>query len=344
MKKLFVFILWVSLLFIIAGCAAEKGHEAKGKGGDKANGAPKEVRIGYQVIPNAELLAKEQGLIEKKFPDTKIKWLAFDSGRDVNTAFASGTIDLGLAGSVPLATGIANSLPYKVYFIHDVIGEAESLVVRKNGGIKDIQDLVGKKVAVPFGSTAHFSLLMALDKAGVDLKKLSILDLQPQDILAAWERKDIDAAFVWNPSLGKILERDGVILTSAEKLAEKGIVTSDIGAVHNTFAKEHPEFIKEYVKILDEAIGQYRNEPEKVAKILAPALGVTPEETAQQMKGLIWVNSTEQRTEKYLGREGKPGQFANVLEETGQFLKSQEIIQVTPDKATYQSAIYHIED
>jgi len=344
MKKLLILTLWVSLLFIITGCTAEKGHEAKGKGTDEAKGVPKEVRIGYQVIPNAELLAKEQGLLEKKFPDTKIKWLAFDSGRDVNTAFASGTIDLGLAGSVPLATGIANNLPYKVFFIHDVIGEAESLVVRKDSGIKDIKDFVGKKVAVPFGSTAHFSLLMALDKAGVDLKKLSILDLQPQDILAAWERKDIDAAFIWNPSLSKILEKDGVILTSAEKLAEEGIMTSDIGAVHNKFAEKYPGFIKEYVKILDDSVAQYRNDPEEVAKILAPALGVTSEDTKKQMKGLIWIDSTEQKTVKYLGKKGAPGQFANVLEETGQFLKNQEIIQVTPDKATYQSAIYHIEE
>lgn len=34
--------------------------------------APEEIRIGYQVIPNAELLAKAKGLVEKEFPNSKI--------------------------------------------------------------------------------------------------------------------------------------------------------------------------------------------------------------------------------------------------------------------------------
>jgi taurine transport system substrate-binding protein len=37
-----------------------------------------------------------------------------------------------------------------------VIGAAEALIVKKD--IKLIADLKGKKVATPFGSTAHFSL------------------------------------------------------------------------------------------------------------------------------------------------------------------------------------------
>jgi taurine transport system substrate-binding protein len=43
-----------------------------------------------------------------------------------------------------------------------VIGEAESLIVRNEAGIASVEDLAGKRVAVPVGSTAHFSLMGCL--------------------------------------------------------------------------------------------------------------------------------------------------------------------------------------
>ena len=89
-------------------------------------------------------------------------------------------------------------------WIYDVIGTAESLVVKNDSGVTDFAGLVGKKVGTPFGSTAHYSLLAALELAGVDPTKVKIIDLQPPDILAAWQRGDIDAAYVWNPTLAEL--------------------------------------------------------------------------------------------------------------------------------------------
>lgn len=345
MKKFTSFMLIFVLALIISGCSSksespsEKTTETSEQTSENAQ--PKEVRIGYQVIPNAELLAKQLELVEKKFPDTKITWLQFDSGRDVNTAMASENLDISLAGSVPIATGIASQLPYKVYFIHDVIGDAESLVVRSDAGIEKVEDLKGKKIAVPFGSTTHFSLLKALDDAGVNPNDVSILDLQPQDILAAWQRKDIDGAFVWHPTLGKITEDKGKVLLTAKQLAEKGIITADVGIVRNKFAEEYPGFIKEYVSVLDESINVYRENPEKAAQALAPVLGQTEEQALEQMQGLVWLTSSEQQAATYLGTADKVGQFANVLEDTGEFLLDQKLIPSTPNLETYQSAIFY---
>jgi len=302
------------------------------------NKLPSEVRIGYQIIPNAELLAKTLGLVEKKFPDVTVKWVQFDSGRDVNTAIASSSIDLGLAGSVPVAIGLASQLPYQVYFIHDIIGDNESLAVRKDAGITEIKDLVGKKVAVPFGSTAHFSVLSALQAAGIDVSTVSVLDLQPPDILAAWQRKDIDAAFVWQPTLAKLIADNGQVLTSAKKLAEQGIITADTGIVRTAFADEYPAFVKQYVGVLDEAIAQYRNSPEEAAKALAPILSTTEADSLAQMNELVWLTSTEQRDAKYLG-QGTGSGFGDVLKKTGDFLVEQKTISTSPDLNVYEKGI-----
>lgn len=309
---------------------------------DKESGSklPKEVTIGYQVIPNAELFVKTTGLAEKQFPDVKINWKPFDSGRDVNTAIASGSIDLGLAGSVPVAIGVANKLPYKVYFLHDIIGVAESLAVRNDTGVNSVAELTGKKVATPFGSTAHFSLLSALKLAGVDAKSVEVLDLQPQDILAAWQRKDIDAAFVWNPVLAKLIEADGKTIISAEELSKQGAITADVGLVHDDFAKKYPDFVKQYVSVLDNAIQTYRDNPQQVAAALAPVLSTDEADALDQTKQLVWLTSTEQAAAEYLGSSKSESGFADVLKETGNFLAEQKQIPAAPELSQFQEAIF----
>jgi len=318
----------ISFALVLGGCNSSSGGKL-----------PKEVTIGYQVIPNAELLVKTKGLAEKKFPDTKINWKAFDSGRDVNTAIASGSIDLGLAGSVPVSIGVANKLPYKVYFLHDIIGDAESLAVRNEAGIAGVKDLSGKKVATPFGSTAHFSLLSALKLEGVDPKSVTILDLQPQDILAAWQRKDIDAAFVWNPVLAKLTAEDGSIVVSAQQLADQGAITADVGIVRAKFAEDYPEFVKQYVSVLDDAVKSYRDNPDDVAAALAPVLSTDKDDALAQMKQLVWLTSAEQADAKYLGSEKDKSGFADVLKQTGEFLVEQKQIPSAPELSVYQEAI-----
>ncbi len=55
--------------------------------------------------------------------------------RDVNTAIAGGSIDIGLVGSSPLAVAASNKLPIETFLIADLIGDAEALVVRNGAGI-----------------------------------------------------------------------------------------------------------------------------------------------------------------------------------------------------------------
>ena len=90
-------------------------------------------------------------------------------------------MDIGLAGSSPVSRGLSQELAYQVPWIHDVIGAAEALVVRSSK-VTTLEDLKGKTVATPFASTSHFSLLAALDDAGVDPSSVNIIDAAPDEI------------------------------------------------------------------------------------------------------------------------------------------------------------------
>ncbi|MER7763647.1 glycine betaine ABC transporter substrate-binding protein [Streptomyces sp. NPDC097619] len=296
------------------------------------------VRIAYQAIPNADLVVKNQGLLEKALPDAEVKWVKFESGGDVNTAVIAGSVDLGLAGSSPVTKGLSAPLdiPYKVVWIHDLIGDNEALVAKP--GIGSVKDLVGKKVATPFGSTAHYSLLAALTAAGVEPSAVKTIDLQPQDALAAWKRGDIDAAYVWTPTLGE-LTRDGKVLISSRELARQGKPTADLGVVTNAFAKKHPEVVTAWIKAQDQAVAQTRTAPERAAKSIGAELGLTPEEARRQLSQLVLLSAREQAGPDYLGTPGAPGKLAANLRDAAVFLKGQKAVDAVPDASVFGRAL-----
>ncbi|AJO23440.1 aliphatic sulfonate ABC transporter substrate-binding protein [Weizmannia coagulans] len=334
--KIEIFLLLIVLL--LSGCSGSRTGEANSS--RPSHALPKEIRLGYQVSPNGELLAKALGLLEKKYPDVKIKWIKFDSGRDVNNAMASGSIDFGLVGTPPGSIGIANKLPYKVYYLHDIIGESEALIVQKDSGIQTLADLKGKKIATTFSSTSHYSLLKALEKEKMDPKKknITILDMQPQDIYAAWKRKDIDAAYIWQPIQTKLINSGGKMITNSKLLAKEGIITGEFGIVSNTFAAHYPNVIRAYVKILNQSVHYYENHPEKSAQLLSKELGLSPEESLKTMKQIIWLDEAKQK--EYFGSAGRTGKLASILKDTADYMVQQKNIPSAPDLKTYQKALY----
>ncbi|MFD8636234.1 glycine betaine ABC transporter substrate-binding protein, partial [Streptomyces sp. NPDC059656] len=296
------------------------------------------VRIAYQAIPNADLVVKNQKLLERALPGVDVKWVKFESGGDVNTAVIAGSVDLGLAGSSPVTKGLSAPLniPYKVVWIHDLIGDNEALVAKP--GIGSMKDLVGRKVATPFGSTAHYSLLAALTSAGVEPSTVQTIDLQPQDALAAWKRGDIDAAYVWTPTLGE-LAKDGKVLVTSRELAKQGRPTADLGVVTNAFAAKHPEVVTAWIKAQDQAVAQARTAPDEAAKSIGAELGLPAEEAKRQLSELVLLNAKEQAGPDYLGTPGAPGKLAANLRDAAVFLKGQKAVDAVPDEAVFGRAL-----
>ncbi|MFC4101538.1 taurine ABC transporter substrate-binding protein [Paenibacillus xanthanilyticus] len=340
-----IFIL-LALIMITAACGSNAANDpasdnnaAASNGSSGGDELPAEIRIGYQVSPNGELVAKALGLAEKKFPDVKISWLKFDSGRDVNTAVASGSIDFGLVGTPPGASGIAQGLPNKVYYIHDVIGESEALVVQEKSGIQSLQDLTGKTIATTFGSTSHFSLLSALEQAGVDPAGIKLIDMQAPDLLAAWQRGDIDGAYTWQPVQSKLLAEKGKVVVTSKEVADKGALTGEFGVVHDAFIAKYPNAVKQYIDVLDEGTKYYRDHPEEAAEALSKELGLTPEETLKAMNDITVLDKAAQSDPKYLGTPEQPGEFAALLKQTADFLVEQQSIKSAPELDVFQKAL-----
>ncbi len=323
------------------GCSSDSEGSSGSEGGsdttaavETVENAPDTITIAYQNIPNGDLIVKNQKLLEKALPDTKIEWKLFDSGGAVNEAITAGSIDFGLAGSSPVSRGLSTGIEYEVAWIHDVIGDAEALVVSPDSGIESVEDLAGKTIATPFASTAHYSLLAALDQAGVDPSTVDIIDAEPDDLYAAYSRGDIDGGYVWNPNLAKAVADGGTIIVTSAELAEEGDTTYDLGVVATEFADEYPEAVEAWVEAQDQAVGLLNEDPDAAAEIIASELDIEADEALAQIGDLIFVSAADQAGEDYLG-----GKVASDLFTAAQFnLDQGEIDEVKPE-ADYEAGV-----
>lgn len=320
---------------VLAACAGGTGQAA-----DDGSGVPDRIRIGYQSIPNGDLVVKHNGWLEEALPDTQITWTRFESGGDVNTAFIAGAIDIGLAGSSPVTRGLSAPLriPYQVAWIHNVIGDAESLVAREDTGIEDVAGLVGRKVATPFALTAHYSLLAALAENDVDPAAVTLVDLEPNDILAAWQRGDIDAAYVWSPVLDELLA-SGTVLTTLTEIAAAGYPTFDLGVVTTQFAQRYPEALHAWLREQDRAVALLLSDPDEAAIAIGAELNLDPDIARAQTQGLVFVPAEDQLGPDHFGTPDAPGAFADGLLASAQFLSDQNRIDEVPTLAELQAGL-----
>ena len=290
----------------------------------------KEVTIAYQDMVVPWRVAHDAGELEKA-TGYKINFRQFAGGGEVIRALASGAVQIGEAGSAPIATGISQGLPIELFWILDDINDAEALVVRDGSNIKTLADLKGKKIAVPFTSTTHFHTLVALDHAKVNPNDVQILNVRPPEIASAWERGDIDATFIWDPVLSRVKKNGKVLISSGQISKETGKTTFDGIVVNKEWAKDNADFLVKVTKILAKADDDYRVNKVKwtadstQVKSVAKITGAKPEDVPAAIALYKFPTLKEQASKTWLGG-GKDGGAAQSLQATANFLKSQGTI------------------
>lgn len=277
-----------------------------------------DVTVAYQTSAEPAKVAQADNTFAKD-SGAKVEWRKFDSGASVVRALASGDVQIGNIGSSPLAVAASQNVPIEVFLLASQLGNSEALVVKK--GISSPKDLIGKRIAVPFISTTHYSLLAALKHWGIKPGEVEILNLQPPAIIAAWQRGDIDGAYVWAPAVNE-LEKEGKVLTDSAQVGTWGAPTLDVWVVRKDFAQQHPEVVAAFAKSALAAQKSYIDnpdvwlkQPDNLSK-LSRLSGVAESDVPVLVKGNTYLTANQQ-TEQLSGPVNK------AIVDTAQFLKAQ---------------------
>lgn len=161
--------------------------------------APDVLRIGYQKSAANLVILKQQGALEKRFPATKVSWIEFPAGPQLLEALSAGSLEFGLTGDSPPVFAQAAGKELVYVGAEPPKPDSSAILVLRDSPLKTLPELKGKKIALQKGSSAHYLLVRAVEKAGLQWSDITPIYLTPADARAAFERKSVDAWAIWDP-------------------------------------------------------------------------------------------------------------------------------------------------
>lgn len=213
--------------------------------------APKPVRVGYiGDFPNASLfaVANDQKLWEPEGLDPDLK--VFTNGPIQVQAMGAGSLDFGTIG--PGALWLPASGRARIVAVDDV-GFSDRLIAQP--GIASIADLKGKKIGVPQGTSGEMILRLGLAKAGLTVKDVQVVPMDPSTVVAAFSSGQIDGAGIWNPLVDVIRRR----VPNLKELAANKDFYPDVSFINavvgrNEVVTQDPDLVRSFVRVLKKSI------------------------------------------------------------------------------------------
>lgn len=284
---------------------------------------PKVINIGTFADPSTLKVGWSEGWF-KEATGVETKWSTFDAGADVILALTSGDLDFASLGSTPTAIALARGTDIIIVAIEMDLADNEALIVRKE--INVAADLIGKKIATPFGSTSHYAMMQFLKVAGIQPSQLQLMDMGSMEAAGAYKVGAIDGAWVWDPAYSAIIEAGGHVMMTNAIVGMMGYPTWNNMVVRRKFAEQHPEVVLGLIKAFLRTVDFYHKDPAKAAAIVAKKLGGEEASVAKMMKGFGFPTTAEQVSERWLGAPGSASTVAKGLQATSEFLVQQRAI------------------
>lgn len=235
------------------------------------------VTIKFGTLPVLQALplfvAEEKGLFAKH--GLNVELVTFASAADKDIALSGGSIDGCFADLVTPTVLKANGRDVAVVATNFATSDRRmfAVMVKPGSTIADASKLAGVPVAVSSNSVVHLVTQNLLTAAGVPADKIETVEsknigLRLQMLLAG----QLEAATLPEP-LVTVAEAKG-----AKALADdKGLDASQTVLVFSRrFVKDHPDAIKKFVSVVDEA-GQLINKEEAAARAVMEKRKLLPE-------------------------------------------------------------------
>ena len=162
----------------------------------------KQLNIGYpEGMTNLEVL-RDRGLLESRLRPfgLSVTWTSFLSASALIEALSNGTIDFcGGGGTASIFSQAADHVFVRVAKEKYTAPKGQAILVPENSPIQTVADLKGKKIAFDKGSSAHYVLVRALAKVGLEFSDIEPIYLTQPQALPLFRAGEVDAWVIWVP-------------------------------------------------------------------------------------------------------------------------------------------------
>ena len=232
--------------------------------------ATSELRIGYQKSSVNLMVARERRLLDATLPGVAVKWVEFPAGPQILEALAVGSLDFGFTGDTPPVFAQAAGKDIWYVGLEPPKPASSAILVPADSPIRALADLRGKRIGFQKGSSAHYLVLRALDKGGLQWSDITPLYLAPSDARAAFEKGALDAWGIWDPyyAAAEIDGRARVLATG------QGLSSNNSFYLGSRELTRQPTIVKGLFAALSQADALGKANLPQTAKFLSEATGV----------------------------------------------------------------------
>jgi taurine transport system substrate-binding protein len=281
-----------------------------------------EIRIGWQPAAFFEFFYAQQ---EKLFEKAGLKptYVKFTTGPPMLAAMQAGDIDIAFGGMPPFIAGLAGGMDISVFCFIETANT--SLIMQPSEDITSASQLVGKKIATVFGTSAHWTLLKYLSVEKIPLKDVSIVNMAVPSLLPAFTNKDVDGISIYEPWGMKLMSLGGKPL--GPFVGASGYEQAGIYWGRRQWMADHPKTMKMFLAALDASLLAVNARPEAGAEALARNTGMDAADALKVLtmsKQVLVKDMREALEESPLALKPKPGDTysgqVRLLKEMADFL------------------------
>jgi NitT/TauT family transport system substrate-binding protein len=284
----------------------------------------KPIKIGISVwagVEPAELAARK-GFYKQRGVD--VEMVRFSAYTDSIAAFREGKVDIDMQTLDDAIRLSAAGRDMRVVVFTDYSYGGDGIVARQ--GINSIAELKGKTVGVEVGTVGHFSLLKALEKAGLDEKDITIVSIPAWEIKEGFLAGKIDAGVTWEPYLtATATEGKGKVIITSRDYPETIVTTM---AVNKDLIDKRREDVQKIVTAYFDALAFVDQHPDEAYSIMAEAEGVTKDEFKSHVQGIRYIDLEHNKKAFGGAAEGKLYAGGRDLAD---FLHKRGVIKAKPD-------------
>jgi NitT/TauT family transport system substrate-binding protein len=215
----------------------------------------------------------------------------------------------------------SRGLPIKIVLLLDYTIGSDGIVAKNN--INSIVELKGKKIGVEKGTISHFTVLKALEKAGLEQTEVELIYLNLNELIDAFMNNKIDAAGIYEPYMSELVSKgNGNIIFSSEEIPR---AICDVLFVKESIVKNNPDAIEHWLNIWNKILLLKERNNQEYMELLSEISNIQIEELGELLEGIYFTSLAENRIA--FGTKENPGYLIESIKEMENFLIQENIIQ-----------------
>ncbi|MFD7708742.1 ABC transporter substrate-binding protein [Streptomyces sp. NPDC059785] len=269
MRRLLIGLATVTVLVAASACGSSDSSDGSGE----ASGGTTTVKLG--LIPIVDVapvyLGQKKGFYSKR--GLKLSITNAQGGAAIVPGVTSGQFQFGLSNMTSLFIAQSHNVPVKAV-VNAVASTGEegkdfgALVVGKGSSVKSPKELEGKKVAVnTLKNIIETSVRQSVRKDGGDPDKVNFVELAFDQMPAALDSGQIDAAMPVEPALAAIKAQGGTEIASSFVDVAPDLTVSMYFA-STQYAQKNPDVVKKFQEATAESLAYASAHPDEAREIV----------------------------------------------------------------------------